>query len=112
MDRLAHKKYDLDHTVGIIAVRRCRCKGGHKNFCCPENTKNMKKLLLILIGSLALACGDNRDRSNAREAAAGEDAEIGSGEEVSPLLELDSADRFEVDTISSSGDAKPDRDDN
>lgn len=95
MDCLARKKYDLDHTVGIIAAQRSRCKG-----------------VVDLDRKFRAGVWRHRDRSNDREAAADEDVEIGSGEEVSPQLELDSADRFEVDTISSSGDAKPDRDDN
>ena len=66
----------------------------------------MKKLLIILLGSLAMACGDASDRSEGRETAADEDVEIGSGETISPQLDLDSADRFEVDTISSSENAR------
>lgn len=68
----------------------------------------MKKLLMIVLVSMAMACGDNSDRSTDREAAAEEDVEIGSGEEISPQLELDSAGdtRFEVDTISSSDEAE------
>ena len=63
----------------------------------------MKKLLFILIGSLAMACGDGSGR---QEATADEDVEIGSGEEINPQLELDSTDaRFEVDTISGAGEA-------
>lgn len=71
----------------------------------------MKKLLIILMGSLALACG-NSERSTENEAAAEEDVEVGSGEEISPQLELDSADnRFEVDSISSADDAGEKADD-
>ena len=71
----------------------------------------MKKLLIILMGSLALACG-NSERSTENEAAAEEDVEMGSGEEISPQLELDSADnRFEVDSISSADDAGKKADD-
>ena len=67
----------------------------------------MKKLLTVLCASLVMACGDGNDKSTGREAAAEEDVEIGSGEEISPQLELDSADsRFEVDTISSSNEAQ------
>ena len=68
----------------------------------------MKKLLWIIVGSLAMACGDGTDRASGnREAAAEEDVEIGSGEAVSPQLELDSSDsRFEVDTISSPSDVR------
>ena len=67
----------------------------------------MKKLFIILFASLAMACGDSSNRSTDREAAAEEDVEIGSGEEISPQLELDSAEdtRFDVDTISSSNEA-------
>ena len=67
----------------------------------------MKKLVIILFTSLAMACGDSSNRSTDREAATEEDVEIGSGEEISPQLELDSAEdtRFEVDTISSSNEA-------
>lgn len=74
----------------------------------------MKKLLLICLSIVALACGESNrnDRSDRdddareesrREAAADEEGlEEGSGEAISPQLELDSADsRFEVDTISS-----------
>lgn len=68
----------------------------------------MKKLLWILVGSLAMACGNGSDRADAnREAATEEDVKIGSGEEISPQLELDSTDaRFEVDSISSAQDAE------
>lgn len=73
----------------------------------------MKKLLIIVLGCVALACGDgvrdndNSNRSNDREAAADEDVDIGSGEAVSPQLELDSADNtFGVDTISSQEEAQ------
>lgn len=67
----------------------------------------MKKLLCILIGSLAIACGNGSEKSSDREAAAEEDVEIGSGSEISPQLELDSSDaRFEVDTISSTQEAQ------
>lgn len=70
----------------------------------------MRKLLIVLIGSLALACG-NSDRGTEREAAAEEDIEAGSGEEISPQLELDSAEnRFEVDSISSADEAEKKKD--
>jgi hypothetical protein len=79
----------------------------------------MKKLLFIILACVALACGDsnrsdndNRDRSKDREAAAEEDVDIGAGEEISPQLELDSADRFKVDTISSPDEANKEADDN
>lgn len=78
----------------------------------------MKKLLILVLGCVALACGDgardndSSNRSTDREAAADEDVDIGSGEAVSPQLELDSADnRFEVDTISSPEEAQERSDD-
>lgn len=63
----------------------------------------MKKLLwMLLSGALVMGCGDGSGRSESSEAAADEDVGIGSGEVISPQLELDSSDtRFEVDTISS-----------
>ena len=64
----------------------------------------MKKLLWIFLASVAVACGGGSD---SREAAADDDVEIGSGEEISPQLELDSTDaRFEVDSISSAEEAQ------
>ena len=72
-----------------------------------------------MLACVALACGDSnrsdnddRDRSKDREAAAEEDVDIGAGEEISPQLELDSAEnRFKVDTISSPGEANKEADD-
>lgn len=67
----------------------------------------MKKLLFILIGSLAMACGNGSERADNRKAATDEEIEMGSGAEINPQLELDSSDtRFEVDSISSSQDAQ------
>jgi hypothetical protein len=80
----------------------------------------MKKLLFIILACVALACGegtrDNNDsnskRSDEREAATEDDVDIGSGEAISPQLELDSADdRFEVDTVSSSAEAERESED-
>ena len=79
-------------------------------FTDAEKNMIMRKLLIILMGALALACG-NSDRSTENEAAAEEDVEVGSGEEISPQLELDSADnRFEVDSISSADEANKEAD--
>ena len=65
----------------------------------------MKKLLIILLGTFAFACGnaDNDTEGTNNETTTEEDVEIGAGEEISPQLELedDSAANFEVDTISS-----------
>ena len=72
----------------------------------------MRKLLLIFLGCVALACGDGNsdntrsenvnDRSRAsEERGAVEGDEDGDGEAISPQLELDSSgSRFEVDSIS------------
>jgi hypothetical protein len=71
----------------------------------------MKKLLWIIFVAFAMACGDNTDRSNDREAAAEEEVDKGSGEEISPQLELDSADsRFKVDSISTTEEAQKESD--
>jgi hypothetical protein len=61
----------------------------------------MRKLLILLIGTFALACGntDNTGTDNA-----GNDVEKGSGETISPQLESDTSDaRLDVDTVSSAG---------
>ena len=67
----------------------------------------MKKLLIILLGTFAFACGntDNETEGTNDETTIEEDVEIGAGEEISPQLELeeDSAENFEVDTVSSAG---------
>lgn len=92
--------FSLNAGTAIVNLPR------HNNFCFDSKKLIMKKLLFILLGSLAMACGDASDRSEARETAADEDVEIGSGEAISPQLDLDSADRFDVDTISSSESAR------
>ena len=62
----------------------------------------MKKLFLIFLAAVAIACGDGANRAEDREAAAEEEVDAGAGEEISPQLDLDSADsRFKVDTVSS-----------
>ena len=62
----------------------------------------MKKLFWIFLAALAIACGDGSDRAGDREAAAEDEVDAGAGEQISPQLELDSADsRFKVDTVSS-----------
>jgi hypothetical protein len=68
----------------------------------------MKKLLWIFFASLAMACGDGSGSNNeSREAAAEEGVDAGSGEEISPQLELDSTEtRFEVDSLSSTEEAQ------
>ncbi|WP_161890159.1 hypothetical protein [Pontibacter russatus] len=67
----------------------------------------MKKLLIILLGAFTFACGnaDNETEGTNNETTTEEDVEIGAGEEISPQLELegDSAENFEVDTVSSAG---------
>ena len=68
----------------------------------------MKKLLIILLGTFAFACGntDNEtEGTNNEETTIEEEVEMGAGEEISPQLELedDSAENFEVDTVSSAG---------
>ena len=71
----------------------------------------MKKLFWIILVVVAMACGDSSTRSEDREAGTEEETDIGSGEEISPQLELDSTDeRFEVDSISSSQDAEKESD--
>ena len=60
----------------------------------------MKKLFWIFLAALAIACGDGSDRAGDREAE--DEVDAGAGEQISPQLELDSADsRFKVDTVSS-----------
>lgn len=72
----------------------------------------MKKLILIGLSVVALSCGQSdretgSENRRSSEAAPQEDVDIGSGEVISPQLELDSSDsRFEVDTISSSEEAR------
>ena len=67
----------------------------------------MKKLLIVLLGTFAFACGNNAgsepEDTNSGETTIEEEVEIGAGEEISPQLELedDSAANFEVDTVSS-----------
>ena len=72
----------------------------------------MKKLLAIAITATMMACGD-RDRNSTAEENPGTDqaeaVEEYSGENISPQLE-DSVNRFNVDTISSAGDAAQRRD--
>lgn len=62
---------------------------------------------MIFCLSLAMACGDRADRAQEGEAAVDEKVDVGAGEDISPQLELDSADsRFEVDTVSSPQEVK------
>ena len=72
----------------------------------------MKKLLWIFFASLAMACGDGSGSSrDGNEAAAEEDVDVGSVEEISPQLELDSTEtRFDVDSLSSTDEAKQEAD--
>ena len=63
----------------------------------------MKKLLIILPGTFAFACGDAGNTT--KDAATIEESvEKGTGEEISPQLVADSdfMERFDVDTVSSS----------
>lgn len=70
----------------------------------------MKKLFLVSITVLLLACGNGTDGKKA-DAATDEKTDIGDGEEISPQLELDSSDtRFEVDTLSSRKEAEKESD--
>lgn len=66
----------------------------------------MKKILLIICAVVAFSCGDNKSQSDmsSEEANAEENVDENSGRNISPQL-VDSTDRFEVDTISSSQDA-------
>lgn len=66
----------------------------------------MRKLLFVLVGSLAMACGDRSDRPGGREAAAEDEVEAESDDAAYPLLELDSVDKSEVDSVSSSEKAR------
>ena len=66
----------------------------------------MKKLLIILLGTFAFACGNGgseAEGTGSDEAMTDEGVEIGAGEEISPQLEMedDSAENFGVDTVSS-----------
>ena len=70
----------------------------------------MKKVLWMLFAAMVMACGDGSNRAEDREAAA-EEVDVGSGEEISPQLELDSTEtRFEVDSISSTQEAEKESD--
>jgi hypothetical protein len=64
----------------------------------------MKKVSMIICLSLTIACGSNSEKAeNNEEAAAEEEVDVGTGEDISPQLELDSSGRrFDVDTVSSS----------
>lgn len=70
----------------------------------------MKKIILVLTAVIALACGDNREKS-AGSLNSEENVDANSGESISPQLE-DSADRLEVDTVSSHSEVEKQKDDN
>jgi len=66
----------------------------------------MKKLLIILLGTFAFACGNtDNDAGNINGDATTIDESVdkGAGEEISPQLkfESDSNENFEVDTVTS-----------
>jgi hypothetical protein len=71
----------------------------------------MKKLLIIFLGAIIVACGNASDRS-ANEGSgtlnSEENVEDNSGENISPQLktDADSTSRLEVDTVSSATGAK------
>jgi hypothetical protein len=72
----------------------------------------MKKILFIALGAFTFACSDASDNTTSEEATMEENnmeesVEIGSGEEISPQLELDSGEnrRLDVDTVSSQTEA-------
>lgn len=70
----------------------------------------MKKVLWMLFAAMAMACGDGSNRAEDREAAS-EEVDVGSGDEISPQLDLDSTEtRFEVDSISSTQEAEKESD--
>ncbi|HEY4649938.1 MAG TPA: hypothetical protein VIG72_00925 [Pontibacter sp.] len=77
----------------------------------------MKKLLFIFLGTVVFACGNNNNTTgegNTNTDATREDNMIapevqeGAGEEINPQLELDadSAENFQVDTVSSAAEIK------
>ena len=69
----------------------------------------MKKLLFILLGTFTFACGNADNNTDARnneatttnETLGDGEVEIGSGDEISPQLEVESDSMLEVDTVSS-----------
>ncbi len=64
----------------------------------------MKKMLILFCACIALSCGQSGDnKSYDRSTGTTEsDSEEGSGANISPQLEEDSAGVFQVDTIGSS----------
>jgi hypothetical protein len=69
----------------------------------------MKKIIIVLTAVIALACsGDNREKS-AGSLNSEENVDENSGESISPQLK-DSADRLEVDTVSSASGAQEQKD--
>ena len=64
----------------------------------------MKKILLVMFVVIAMSCSrDNRDEDNAATGANSEEnVDENSGTNISPQLQ-DSADRLNVDTVSSVG---------
>ena len=105
MQRNVLSKSHLMTTI-IESGNLCHWKAGKSEIIIisteRENQRIMKKVFWIFFAAPAIACGDGSGRSEDREAAAEEEVDAGAGEEISPQLELDSADnRFNVDTVSS-----------
>ncbi|MBC3539016.1 hypothetical protein ACFSC6_10765 [Rufibacter sediminis] len=66
----------------------------------------MKKLLVLLLGAFAFACGNtenNAENSNLDSKISDESVEIGSGDNRNPQVEYesDTSKDLEVDTVSS-----------
>lgn len=69
----------------------------------------MRKLLILLLTVVAVACGDSRQSARDDDSDTEERLEEGMGEEISPQLVPDdslSESRFDVDTISSAEEAR------
>lgn len=70
----------------------------------------MKKILILLLGMIVMACGDasNTSAEGAENVNSEENVNENSGDNISPQLETnaDSTSRLEVDTISSASGAK------
>ena len=62
----------------------------------------MKKIIILLVTSIAFACGgkDNEGTQSSDAANSVDNVEENSGDNISPQLE-DSANRLEVDTVKS-----------